>query len=121
MWVRSVERVDGLEQKGQRTEWEAKPRGAGATTQSAKAKGGLLLPKGLLKSTSFYPEPPYSLVLPQLSLWLPVTSALWLALVLLTVAKVKSYLCNSWSVRCSICRLLRQLQDIQLKILAKNV
>lgn len=72
MWVRSVERVDGLEQKGQRTEWEAKPRGAGATTQSAKAKGGLLLPKGLLKSTSFYPEPPYSLVLPQLSLWLPV-------------------------------------------------
>lgn len=76
MWVRSTERVDGLERKGGRTEWDSKTRGAGGTTwflnQSAKAKGGLLLPEGLLKSTSLFPEPPYSLVFPQLSLWLLV-------------------------------------------------
>lgn len=35
--------------------------------QSAKAKGGLLLPKGLLESTGLFPEPPCSLLFPQLS------------------------------------------------------
>lgn len=85
--------------------------------QSTKAEGGLLLPKGLLKSASLFPEPLYSHAFPQFSFWLlaPIQkhclqhlpSGLLSHSYCSPVAKVKSHLPNSWSIRWNICRLLR--------------